>query len=454
MIKWLRSCIVWLIGWLILLPSFSSAYDLLSNNSMIEATIPDTAVIWNFVYVFNSNWNIATDNYWQFLYWESKDSGNTYDYVYWRINWQLYFAGLYNNSVQKQGYIQKFSMCDNPVNSSQCISFTLTGSDFYFMDLNITKIIVWNNGWRWLQTQYWNDPFRLCFYDSKSAKYYCVQNAIWTNWYVDTPLSNSLWFTNTDSIKNFGSWWSSPFVPTTNNYVVPDYEFNEDDNFTNQQIIEGYNHMGLTDEFCYWGFAINNIFQNWQVPSEFTWYRRGGGASIFDIWNIYSWAYNNNYTSFLGTFYLAYTNNNYSEFYGYPKSLYGFVDQWGSVSSKWLSFIEATAPQFTLVDIWQYCDIKFHKNPNDQYTWNRRDPKRNYYRSWQVDLGGYFNFSWNNNYFSWSLSGFDTPKDFFASLNAIFQWGLKWLSSNHDPLIPSYILVFMFAIILIRMLSH
>ena len=451
MIKWLKSCIIWLIGWLVLLPSFSSAYNMVWSN-MLEATAPDTAVVGNYVYVFSNNWNFATDNYWQFIYRHNNCAWYSCDYVYGWSNWKLYFAWLFGWSIQTQWYISSVCVSSSWAN---CTNFDeYTADSFYWSDLNITKVLIWLPDWNSLTSASSSAyPLRLCFFDSLSSSYYCVQNNIFNSWYPATSISNLNWSLNFSSlqwIKDY-SWWSSPFKST---YKIPDYWFNEDDDFTNWQIVEGYNHMWLTDEFCYWGFALNNIFQNWQVPSQFTWYRRGGGASIFDIWNIYSWAYNNDYVSFIRTFYVAYNSDNYSEFYGYPKALYGFINQWASVSSQWLWFIEATAPQFTLIDVWQYCDIRFHKNPNDQYTWNRRDPKRNYYRSWQVNLWGYFNFSWNNNYFSWNLSWFNSPKDFFASLNAIFQNWLNWLSSEHDPIIPSYILIFMFAIILVRMLSH
>lgn len=447
--------ILWLLTVLLGFVWFSFWYTVVGNWWQMEVVPPDTAVIGSYVYIFNNNWNISTDNYWQYLIWYNKDGSNNYNYIYWRIDWNLYFVWTYQNNVQKQWYVEKFSVCSEweVTQSNKCLDLSITATDFYNLNPNITKVIVWNPWWSSLQnTTAWNYPVRLCYYNSNDSQYYCVQNAIWTQWYVDNPLINSLWFTNINSLSNWNRW-STPFSPFNSTPSIPDYEFNENDDFTNKQIIDGYNSMWLTDEFCYWWFALDNIFEAWTVPEMFTWYRWWGWASIFDIWNIYSWAYNNDYISFLRSFYVSYVNNNYSDFYWKTKALYWFINQWFSVSSRWLGFIESTAPTFTLVDVWQYCDLRFNQNPNAIYTWDRWDPKYRYYTSWQVNLWGYFNFSWNNNYFSWNLSWFNTPKDFFASLNSIFQWWLNNLE-NREPVLPTYIIIFFLAIIFIRIISH
>lgn len=490
MIKWLLKGLC--IFWLTLLPiSFSSAvliWDISWTNWSNSVVWIDLTYwqSWDFVWVnwINANnnnpfeitslwnWNWNYDNWnifrnifqWSFTYnWALK-------WTFFWNDWQLVFHSKSYNwsspSWASTRIVSKFAK----VSASNIWNFTNYSFDYSLNDvlnspINLTHQIFgfrrWND-WSLVNTFLnLNSKLIYCLWDWNI--FYCASCVPWDTYY--SPSCNwwstwvDLWLTAWSDIWDIVSQWLNassplfvnPFVPSNN---VPDYEFNEYADFTNWQIIEWYNHMWLTDEFCYWWFAINDIFENWQVPSEFVWYRWGGWASIFDIWNIYSWSFNNDYKTFLGTFYLAYDNDNLSSFYGYPKALYGFVNQWFSVSAKWLSFIEATATQFTLVDIWQYCDIKFHKNLSSLYTWDRWDPKRNYYRSGMVNLWWYFNFSWNNNYFSWSLSGFESPNDFFATLNSIFQWWLKDISGRRDPIIPEYILIFLFAFIFIRILSH
>lgn len=467
--KWLRFYILLLIGLLGFIPNFSNAELNLNyspftlNNNWVSSQYIEISNDLNFITTDLEN---TVEN---ILYIRTNVSSNwTHPVVFafgWK-DWRLYwFYNFYMNqsfdwissktTVQWQWFLDYYALCSN----WPCWTFTFTPE---FIN-NFIK----NNNFIWLAVENWASVWQsynwilwpiaysktFCFIsDNQDSPYLCF--AYWRSSQWKSYYSNSLNY-NVSDWNDILSWEGffdpSPFKNSWSS--IPDYEFNEYDDFTNQQIIDGYNAMGLTDEFCYWWFGINDIFPvNW-VPSEFTWYRRGGGASIFDIWSIYSWSYNNDYKSFLWTFYLAYNNQNYSEFYFKPKALYGFFNQWFSVSSQWLWFIEATAPTFTFVDIWEYCDIKFYKNPNSLYTWSRRDPKFRYYSSWQVNLWGYFNFSWNNQFFSWSLSWFNTPRDFFASLNAIFQWWFRdiW---NHDPLLPEYILIFLFAIILIRMISH
>jgi len=370
---------------------------------------------------YSCNWSIQWQWYIQYV---NIVELSSIDYNYWVVRWFTPISDFINNPIYSSpdklllwwyGDMQLWSVC------------------FWYTDLNQAVCFSWDRA-------DWNN----CWWQPQ----YC------TNWQLSYIVDNAgATSTDLDYLKEFWTvspfaWSSVPVVP-----VVPDYDFNDDDDYTNQQIIEGYNAMWLTDEFCYWWFSLDNIFEVWSVPSEFTWYMRWSWAFIFDIWNIYSWAYNNNYISFLRSFYISYENNNYSDFYGKTKALYWFVNQWFSVSSKWRGFLESTVPTFTLVDVWQYCDLKFNQDPNSIYTWNRRDPKYRYYTSWQVNLWGYFNFSWNNNYFSWNLSWFNTPKDFFASLNAIFQWWLDNLATR-EPVLPTYIIVFFLAIIFIRIISH
>lgn len=449
--------------WLFLIPCFSFAWQ--EFDLWFAEEITANTNLWHTLELQN-NANFILDDEYRIIQFAWNDRYPTTRTYFWNGTWMYVLSTCQwwyscNGSILWQWYFNYVNIVDlDSINDSITsvpewfisISEFLENSIYY----NPDKLYIW----------WYNDMQRasLCFWYSDINKAVCFtwdrsnwNNCWWqpqycTNW-VLSYITNSQWYSSQELeyLSSFANL--SPFLTSSDSSVVPDYEFNENDDYTNQQIIEGYNAMWLTDEFCYWWFALDNIFEVWSVPEEFTWYMWWSWAFIFDIWDIYSWAYNNNYISFLRSFYISYENNNYSDFYGKTKGLYWFINQWFSVSSKWLGFLESTVPTFTLVDVWQYCDIRFNQNPDSLYTWNRRDPKYRYYTSWQVNLWGYFNFSWNNNYFSWNLSWFNTPKDFFASLNAIFQWWLDNLE-NREPVLPTYIIVFFLAIILIRIISH
>ena len=235
------------------------------------------------------------------------------------------------------------------------------------------------------------------------------------------------------------------------NPTIPDYEFNEDDDYTNWQIIEWFEAMGISEEYCYWWFASDNIFNIGDTPENFTWYRWGSGVNILDIYDSYSWAYETP-KLFLRNFYQAYLSDNYNSFYWTTKSLYGFFDQIEKTDISQVGFNSFMA-MITPTNVYEYCYLKFKSDPNAKYDWDNRNAKFAFYSSGTINLWWRFNFSWNNSLFSWAVSWFNNISWFFANMNAIFQWNL-WSISHKKAIIPSYILVFMLAIILVRILKH
>ena len=283
-----KRILFWLIALWILVPSFSNAYNVIGDWWQYEVTPPDTVVVWNNVYIFSSNWIINTQDYWRFLYWQNSNNTHVYNYVYGWVDWQLYFAWLDNWVMIHQGFVETFCKTQNP---TSCNTYNVSASDVYSLGINVTKVVVWNPGTTSPSWAYWNRPFMLCYYNSSDWFYYCSQEAINNENYWYSSLTWSLWFTTVDTIKNY-SWGPSAFIPAFPDTDVPDYD-TDPGNFTNCEILSWYNVMWLTDEFCFWWFAIDDIFQSWEIPSKFVWYRWGSGVNILDLWDLYSWAYNN-----------------------------------------------------------------------------------------------------------------------------------------------------------------
>ena len=360
----LSTLIIWF--WLL---SFSSAYEVVWNWWQIEVVLPDTAVIGNYVYVFNSNWNISTDNYWQYLLWYNNHNNLNLRYVYWWIDWKLYFAWFYGNDVQKQWFIQKFSVCNElePTDSSKCLNLSISAEDFYQLNPDITELIIWATSSN-LQNFYGNEPFRVCYFNSNDSLYYCVQNAIWTNWYVDNPLSDSLWFTNFSSLSNW-NWWSSPFGSSS----VPEWAYLDND-YNNQDVMLSWSRLWYTKNLCYSDFSITRLFDlSWSVAQIFDndledWMWYGTWATVFDL---YSWSSVSNFASFwsssinrVNTMLLTNTISNYWS--GRPV--------WQAYLSYKLNERLEWNSSFNLTDYYQFCHFALGLSDSERdsnYTWSK-----------------------------------------------------------------------------------
>lgn len=413
------------------------------------------------------NFNYDSVNYDSIYQLRTNNRGGVSWFFFWN-NWKLIYHQYFDNPTRPGTHTLQVSWfalvnINDFWNFSKYWSFSYSLDDVLNSSIQLDHQIfgVWR-GWDWsLPNNALNLWSKIVYCLGDWNNYFCA-TCYWGDFYDNVGCywwDNviDLWLTSSSNIWDI-VWQNlngiSPVVlknilPSTD---VPNWS-NSSWDLTNWDIIEWYNIMWLTDEFCYWGFDINNIFQSWELPENFTWYRRGGGANILDIWDIYSWAYWNDPVSFIRSFYVAYENNNYASFYWYPKAVYGFFNQYFMVSNDWLGFWGSTLATFTPMSIWEYCNLRFKSDPNAKYNWNSWDPQFAYNNKNLWSNEWKFNFSWNNGFFSWSLSWFENPTDFFGSLNAIFQW---WLGDiwYRAPLLPSYILVFLFAIILIRMLSH
>ena len=313
--KILCSLIIWF--WLI---SFSSA-------SVITWAIPwdfyNNEWGYSYSYFIDKNLNFRTNSQYKTFYYTIP---NFYNWWWtWPRSWALFWndwkiAWYWNQKavpkIIKQWYYNSFCYSSLSSFESDCVIL-----DSWCPWNYITPIQEFYNLGAIYDSFYFNSnnpvvPF-LCFLSSSRDIASCFginitnNSSYWElNCFIDyEPILQWIF----DNPWNFDQtkFQDSPFISSSNSVSIPDYEFSEDDIYTNKQIIEGYNSMWLTDDFCYWWFDIDNIFEAWTVPQQFTGYRWWGWAFIFDIWDIYSWAYNNDYISFLRSFYISYENNNY-----------------------------------------------------------------------------------------------------------------------------------------------
>lgn len=430
--------------WLILLPiSFTSGWSvpwiwLYWNSTIVVSDNLDFTTTWQWSTTFN--WFYAE------YHWYSNPANFDAYWLGWK-DWKLYIVSRWKNgqmNYQNQWFLD--SVCNTTLTWS-CSNYNTDVSEFYnALKKWFTEMSVSRTNWFYyaLNVCFNNSTTKYCLWLSprtKSSSYPATSSLSWSLGLTISSLSSTVF--------QDLSWWNSPYEVWI--AEVPDYTRGSN-TFTNQDIIDWYNAMWLTDWFCYWWFPISNIFENWQVPQEFTWYIWWSWANILDIWDQYKTAFNNDHIAFLRSFYVAFENDNYSSFYGYPKALYWFFNQYFAVNLNGRGFW-AYNSDFTITNIWEYCNLK-NADPSAVYTWDTRKAKFSYRNKDVLNNEWRFNFSWNNSLFSWSLSWFNDPSDFFASLNAVFQWWLRDLWTTRQPLLPSYIIIFMFAIILIRIISH
>ena len=451
MIKWLKKLFIGLlIGLPILLLNFSSAF---TNTFYPDtpATISDWK--WNiFTLRNNVNFTLNTINWLFSSYWGG--GGPRLNNLFWTDNWLYGIVSLSDHTtIKKQWYIKTVRIC------------TIWSHTEFYCNPTLTPVSIenfysgtWYNSPDYMKVQdnQWNNTSVVyCFFYESLNKEVCIwlsetETFSWSSLWITYNPSPSDIGTANDQISQYLS--NSTFTPpSTPSFVIPEHE-REPWKYTNWEIIEGYEAMGLNEGFCHWGFLIDDIFPIGWVPSNFTWYIWWSWANIIDIYNMYASAYGNDPQAFLRSFFGAYDSQYWGNFYGYPKALWWFFYQWDNVdlSVVWFNSFNS---DFSILDTWEYCNLKRSNNLSDQYTWSSRRARQSYNRKDNVNNSWAFVFSWNNGYFSWSLTWFTTPEDFYSSLMAVFQWGLKDIE-NKAPLLPNYIMIFMFALILIRMLSH
>ena len=278
-----------------------------------------------------------------------------------------------------------------------------------------------------------------CFYDTHN---YTAVNGLTVNpAEFDTSLVwNSPW------VSNSSQWWWQVFIPYT--WSRLSWRLSVNSWYTNSDMVEWFECVGLQPALCYWWFDIDNIFDPSEQFEDFTWYRAGQGATIFEIYNLYSW----NFTSlnqFLNTVLTRYQNWQINSFKTEPKAL---LMLWAQMNTAW----------FKTSYIANYCNLLLNENNNNLYTWNSLDDLRvqsclrsqkiwDSLRDWAQDIWFQTTTWW---VFSWWDIDFD-PDTFFSNimdtidrnLDQNLSWWMVWF-------LPWYIVLIFLALVFIRLITH
>lgn len=426
------------------------------------------------IWVNSYNWTYSTSvlSFWQ-LNFNSLDSSvskklfaiDINNFFFWNDD-RLYEI-FYSDSLGREHwewYLPNFFLCNNNFDSTAvdyssvwiCDSYSF--NDNYSLLSSYLSTVDSNNYYI-----FWSN-----FNGSTNAPYFCVSTDLdksvcfdwWyryledENWLPSNELN--IWektIFNIDSVYLQNSpfiWWFlwswQVWIPYS--WSKLSWLFAVDSWYTNSEMIAWYEGIGFTPALCYWWFSIDNIFNPWEKFEDFTWYVAGQGASVFDLYNLYSGSFSS-LSQFLSTVLVRYQNNQINSFITEPKAL---LMIWSQLNVAW----------FKPSSVEDYCNLLINNNNNKIYTWNSVDALRvqsfltstkisNSLRYWS---GGILYQSSQNWISSWNDIDFD-PDTFFSSifetidnwLEGVVFWSVVWL-------IPSYIILFLLAIIFIRIISH
>lgn len=289
--------------------------------------------------------------------------------------------------------------------------------------------------------------FSLCYKNSTvSPNYYAISTSIaWTSLNPVEFNKDIIW--TSPWVWSSSNQWGQVFTPWT--WSRLEWRLVINSWYTNSDMIRWYECVGLQPALCYWWFDIDNIFDPSEQYEDFTWYRAGQGATIFEIYNLYSWSFTS-LKQFLDTVLTRYQNWQINSFKTEPKAL---LMLWAQMNTAW----------FKTSYIASYCNLLLNENNDNIYTWNSVDDLRvraclrsqeiwDSLSEWVDDIWFQTTTWW---IFSWEDVDFD-PDTFFSnimnkietSLNQDFtSWTAVWL-------IPWYIIVVLLWIVFIRLITH
>lgn len=461
---------------------YLSCYE---KNNMIKWYLKGLCILWLTLLPisFSSAWNATINNvwFWEDLWWNN----------YCMIDSNLAFmCSETDNVLVSQGNIWNETHSVSYFWLDEWLGFIQyrsNSNDQYYWQWIMTWFqfctynFIWNNSlainndyWNWPNSCLWRvytyEEFReyVSTHDLKGWWFISNRTAKWFGWpafvfedWAFRATSNpynwnaTIWYWTSKSYNFNISWpWlqadfsNLSILPNPIVAIVPDYSMWDSDTITNTDALIWFESMWLSQEYCYWWFALDNIFLPNEQFEDFSGYSFWNGASIFDLYNAYSW--NNTLRVFAWQYKQAFVNWQLSSFHNKSKALLMFYQQIDSANSRgWGSFqvwdtLDYCSLVNKMVDCNWTCDW-------DIYTWWNRNAINN----WKINSNNnnwWFNTTWvlNINQYTW----FSTPDDFFWRLNALFQNNIKAWEDNIVWVLPWYIILFMLALILFRMLSH
>ena len=413
---------IWTLGY----SPYSQSYDI----TVLKSWLPLTSALW------------ITKNMFYFHDW----------YYWWRETNGLPYVYQRNDC---QWFVKTYKVCDS-------MTWSYEGINNCSSDINI---------WVWTA-----EIFRTFFENVSNSDYFAFHRwgaDYWTTWdfYISSDsLGDSIWRSvsncnltwslnyqdiSFDSFQN-SMWDNSPWgLPSGwGGWTI----VNTTSDLTNSQVVSALWSYGFSKNICYGGVSASADYSS-AIP--WTW------KTLFQLYNEFN---PNNISNVVDRY--AY----YKEWYiDYPQFTYSwgayitdphspFLSGWSFMLSVyrlflfgdryWVSFYPAS-------DIVEYCDLLLNKNPDSIYTWDDWSqvvwgaPIIDYYQS-------LYNLLWGDPqqiYDTWAIASLSwenltrNSKEFFENLSNKFSSSLDKIDSWIVGVIPNYILLFMFALILIRMIS-
>lgn len=458
-----QSFFIWLISFFGLLgSSFVNAWDFYKIWTSVDSPSSSSSNIsmsilpyWSFISNLLWNWKpilafqsrILTSNKWQYVY-------------YMWINWKLYYyVSRYSSSsasspTNKQWFATVFSICNEITENTSSLSSCTTNvySESTVNDF-LTKVSI--NDYFWLN---WSDStlWSFCFSSSELWKSLCflgssltISNLTWSlNIPSQTPFDDiDLYDSQSPAVPiSPSNPWGQVWTPWT--WSRLSWRLVVNSWYTNSDMIKWFECVGLQPALCYWWFDIDNIFDPSEQYEDFTWYRAGQGATIFEIYNLYSWNFSS-LNQFLNTVLTRYQNWQINSFKTEPKAL---LMLWAQMNTAW----------FKTSYIVNYCNLLLNENNNDIYSWNSVDDLRvqsclrsqkiwDSLKEWVQDIWFQTTTWW---VFSWWDIDFD-PDTFFSNIMDTIDRNLNQnLSWWVVGLLPWYIVVVFLGLVFIRLITH
>ena len=459
MIKWnyfwklfLHVFTILLVGFIIWLGNYSSAYELnfdlewcfyggdqyncISNDLTLEDD-------WK-------NWLYIKDRWWL--------RNNDY-YIFWN-NWKLYLYWFYSWwSDYNQWYFSKACKVYWTWRCTLGLS-SVIADEFYSLSwVNFTKAYF---GFYW-----WTDDPHFCFYNSNNWYNYCFE--VFEAAEGTLSWSLNIWSWHTDFTRYawnspFYVWWSPAWSQWSNEVIIDD------------SVVWDYSYAGCTWKdvlialesewynkyVCYWWLDNFNLYDSSLNYNPIPWW----WLSLNQIW---SWSWSRAWDSFSDWFtfwnWLYKDSTNYVAMWeSYPAVYYTYFQLYNTY--KWSVLNPRT--------ILEYCQIRnftwdiLNNSPTGYFkptcesiivekqtwVWNQRLDWTIY--SWWVytwDIPVSVNWSW-----VWNMSWLEVKSDWLSFIQDFFNLAKDRVPTNFSGsfnwFIPSYIVVFLLALILFRFLRH
>lgn len=438
---------------------FSALLWILGLSSSFWAVV--TAPKWQILYPWSNNW------YSEWLFVNSSMDFNTYVWgaslgynsflalysiyysnspnIIWYLGDRLYMFYRYNwnncawNIIQ--WYVNKISVCDGIIGDNHYLNLwsCYTSMDYTF-DRFKRFYTLSSDWWFWYINNWSCYKWAFCFNSADFTGFYCLfadtEDSLDYS-YTDFSTYNDAWEIFYKSVSWGGGWdWGNSWGGALWEVEI-----------TNGMVIKNYANMGWNKAICYAWY-----WSGWQLVSPpWTWY------SVFDLYDTYNPLWFSEITEWYDYYRYWFQDNpniaiTWSVFawdWVFHASLHSLFAMWYK-NGVWVLFPSA--------DIIEYCDLIINSDYNAVYTWTLTETEKtiitnNYYTNTYYTNAFDFDYTWAISTLTWFGEDFSWDIfDKFKDLSKRFQNWLWQMSWNLVGIVPNYILVFLFALIFIRIL--